>query len=125
MRSASLRLTVVLVVAIAAIAGIVALALHGRKGTPSPAADASLTTDKISIQSFAFLPGITRVKVGATVTWTNLDSIGHTVTVDSGTGPSSGTLQRGQSYSYTFTQAGSYAYHCSIHPEMRGTIVVQ
>lgn len=88
--------------------------------SPSPVHAQAMT---ISIQNFAFQPATLSVPVGTTVTWTNNDTVAHTSTSDSGVW-NSGTLAPGQSYSYTFTQAGSFPYHCMIHPFMHGTIVV-
>jgi amicyanin len=78
----------------------------------------------VSINNFAFSPSTISVKVGSKVTWTNNDSVSHTVTSDSGTSINSPTLSPGQSYSVTFANAGSMSYHCTIHPSMHGTIVV-
>lgn len=78
----------------------------------------------VTIQNFAFSPASLTVAPGTTVTWTNKDSTAHTVTADSGTGPSSSQIAPGQSYSYTFQQSGTYAYHCSIHPQMKATVTV-
>ena len=76
----------------------------------------------VTIQNFAFDPQSVTVKVGTTVTWTNKDSATHTVT---GSGWGSDQLATGAAYSHTFDKAGSYDYHCSIHPSMTGTIIVQ
>lgn len=82
-------------------------------------------TDSVTIDNFAFSPADITVKAGATVTWTNKDSVTHTVTeTDSLKGPDSGNLASGKTYSFTFTAAGTYHYHCSIHPEMLGTVTV-
>ncbi len=56
------------------------------------------------------------VKVGQTVTWINKDPYAHTVTSDAAGGPlNSPLIPASGSWSYTFTQAGSYAYHCTPH----------
>ncbi|MFH8384837.1 cupredoxin family copper-binding protein [Kitasatospora sp. NPDC018058] len=87
----------------------------------APAAGAQ----QVTIANYAFAPSTLTVSAGTTVTWTNSDSDTHTVT-SSGSGPlDSGTLNHGASYSYTFTTPGTYAYICSIHPFMHGTVVVQ
>jgi amicyanin len=94
---------------------------------PSPANDQSNSTaNSVTIKDFAFNPGTTTVKVGTKVTWTNQDSIGHTVTADtpSADAPASGSIGQGQSYSFTFNKAGTYNYHCTPHPYMKGTVVV-
>jgi plastocyanin len=66
------------------------------------------------------------IAMGTTVTWVNDDSIAHTATSDTGVWDS-GILSPGQSFSFTFTSAGTFPYHCAIHgaASMSGTIVVQ
>jgi plastocyanin len=66
------------------------------------------------------------VPVGTKVTWTNNDNIPHTATSDTGVWDS-GTLNPGQSFSFQFTKAGTYPYHCTIHgaASMSGVIQVQ
>ncbi len=76
------------------------------------------------ISNFQFQPASLTVNKGDTVIWTNEDSMGHTVTGDNG-GPNSPTLQKGQIYNYTFNKAGTFNYHCSIHPNMKATIIVK
>ena len=80
---------------------------------------------EVWIQGMAFDPGTKTVAVGTTITWTNKDAIAHTVTSNSGTPLSSGNIGSNGTYSYTFTVAGTYAYHCAIHPSMTGSITVQ
>lgn len=79
----------------------------------------------VNIKDMMFTPSQITVSKGATVTWTNNDTTSHTVVADLGNGPNSSPIAPGGKYSYTFDQAGSYQYHCSIHPSMRGTIVVK
>lgn len=82
-------------------------------------------TDKVSIKDFAFSPADITVKGGTTVTWTNNDSTTHTVTeTDGQTGPNSGNLEPGKSYTFTYATAGTFKYHCSIHSSMTGTVTV-
>jgi plastocyanin len=83
----------------------------------------NLGANTIAIQNFAFNPATLTVKAGTTVTWTNLDSTNHPVASDTGVF-NSGTLNNGQSYSFTFNQTGSYPYHCTVHPSMTGTVIV-
>lgn len=78
----------------------------------------------VTIKDFAFGPASLTVPVGSTVTWTNQDSAGHTVTADDGSFASQ-TIPTGTTFSQTFATAGSFAYHCSIHKSMKATIVVQ
>lgn len=77
----------------------------------------------IDIMNFRFGDGQPlTVSVGTTVTWVNKDGAPHTVTG----GPlDSGTLNRNDSYSFTFTEPGTYEYICAFHPSMKHTIIVQ
>ena len=79
----------------------------------------------VNIKGFAFSPANLTVKAGTKVTWTNNDSVPHTVTSDTGTILNSPTLSQGQSWSFTFAAAGTVAYHCKVHPMMKATVVVQ
>jgi plastocyanin len=80
--------------------------------------------NSITIANFAFSPASITVKVGTTVTWTNKDSTAHTVTSDSGVFDS-GNLAVNANYSYAFSKAGTFAYHCAIHQNMKATVIVQ
>jgi plastocyanin len=86
----------------------------------SPAAGSG---DAVTIANFAFDPSSLSVKTGAAITWTNNDGTAHTVTFDDGS-DSSQHLQKGQTFERTFAKAGTFAYHCSIHPSMTGTVTV-
>jgi len=77
----------------------------------------------VRIAGFAFAPGSSSVKVGDSVKWTNQDGATHTVTADDGAFDS-GNLAGGKSFSFTFDEAGTYAYHCNIHQSMTGTVTV-
>ncbi len=70
-----------------------------------------------------FSPATFTVAVGGTVAWFNGDNMQHSVTSDTGLFDS-GLLSPGARWSYTFTQPGTYHYHCTPHPWMKGTIVV-
>lgn len=71
-----------------------------------------------------FSPATLTVSFGGTVTWFNGDSIIHTVTSDTAGLFDSGPLNPGEYWSHTFTQPGTYTYHCTPHPQMTGAIVV-
>jgi plastocyanin len=77
----------------------------------------------VEIAGFAFAPDASDVKVGDSVKWTNQDGATHTVTADDGAFDS-GNLAGGKSFSFTFEEAGTFAYHCNIHQSMTGTVVV-
>ena len=84
-----------------------------------PAANADVTID-----NFVFGPQTITVPVGATVTWINHDDIPHTVVSTNGVFKSK-VRDTDEKFSYTFTKAGTYAYYCSVHPKMTGTVVVK
>ena len=88
------------------------------------AAPAAGGGDAVSIKNFAFGPASLTVPAGSTVTWTNDDSAAHTATADDGSFDSS-SIAPGATFSQTFDTAGSFAYHCSIHTNMKATIEVQ
>src|SRR5438477_4592572 len=81
-------------------------------------------TSAVNIQNSAFAPTTTTIKVGDTVTWTNRDGFSHTSTSDTGAW-NTGVITAGASGSFTFTSAGTFAYHCSIHSFMKATVIVQ
>lgn len=109
--------------------------------TPTPESTSSASTGKVEMKDITFSPAKLTVAVGATVTWTNRDAMGHTVTpTDKALWGSEGSgddfdawLQNGQSWSFTFTKPGTYKYYCIPHASkgsdgeyrgMVGTIVV-
>jgi plastocyanin len=77
----------------------------------------------VAIKNFTFLPGTSTVHVGDTITWTNQDIAPHTATAKDRSFDT-GTINKGKSGSHTFTKAGTFAYICTIHPNMKGTVVV-
>lgn len=79
---------------------------------------------KVEIAGFAFAPAEVSVAAGTKVEWTNTDPAVHTVTAKDG-GFGSEQLQQGDTFSTTFTDAGTYAYFCAIHPAMEGTVTVK
>jgi plastocyanin len=79
----------------------------------------------VTIAKFAFAPASLTVSPGQSITWTNTDPVAHTATSDDNLWDSGGLPPPNGSFSTMFSEPGTYAYHCSIHPFMRGTIVVQ
>jgi hemoglobin len=89
---------------------------------PPTATTRPITNANVDIRSFTFNPGTVTVPVGSTVTWRNADTVSHTAT---GTGFDTGALTNGQTGTAMFSTAGTISYMCRIHPNMRGTIIVQ
>jgi plastocyanin len=68
---------------------------------------------EVQIDYFTFMPHDITVAAGATVTWVNLDDVLHRVT------------STDDKFSFKFDEPGTYEYYCSIHPKMRGKVIVQ
>ena len=79
---------------------------------------------EVTIQGDAFSPPSINVPRGTTVHWTNKDSTTHTVTSDTGLFDSK-NMSQGSNFSHTFSEKGTFSYHCSIHTFMKGTIIVE
>jgi hypothetical protein len=121
---------------LAGLAGALAILGCGGDGPQDPGGDGT-TTVRIVEGGFSPNAAVVRLADGGRVLWRNADAgsgggpydggsggASHTVTADVG-GFGSGSLGPGLSFGHTFTTAGTYAYHCSIHPEMTGTIRVE
>ena len=80
-------------------------------------------TNEVFIQGMSFTPGTISVAANTTIKWTNKDAVTHTVTSDSGLFDS-GSITSGGTWSHTFASAGTYAYHCTPHPTMTASVVV-
>ena len=81
-------------------------------------------TNEVLIQGNAFSPATITVAAGTTIKWTNKDGVNHTVTSDSGLFDS-GTFGNGGTFSRQFNTAGTFPYHCTVHTNMLGTVIVQ
>ena len=105
----------------ACLAGVLVVLALASFVTPSHATG----TAAVSIANFAFHPDTITVVIGVnnTVIWTNNDATSHTVMSDSSLF-GSGILTPHATYTFTFDQAGTYGYHCSIHPSMTGAVHV-
>src|SRR2546423_362715 len=100
---------------------LLAPALGARAARPAAHAHATM---HVTIQNFAFSPQTITVAPGTTVIWTNKDSVNHTVTSDTGAWPDSGNLATNQTFSHTFAKAGTFPYHCAVHPSMTARVIV-
>jgi plastocyanin len=97
------------------------------------AAPAGASTVAVSIveppfkppQEWHYDPAALTVNMGATITWTNTGAVLHTVTADDGSTFDSGNLNPKATFTFTPKQASTIAYHCTLHPWMKGTIAVQ
>ena len=81
--------------------------------------------DEVFIDNLKFTPSSIIVPVGTTVTWTNKESTNHTVTSDTLNLFDSDGLSKKETFSYTFTNAGNYPYHCRFHTGMKGSVIVE
>ncbi|HXI19533.1 MAG TPA: cupredoxin family copper-binding protein, partial [Gemmatimonadales bacterium] len=79
---------------------------------------------RTGMQSLAYDQPRLEIAVGTTIEWKNNDPVAHTVTADDSTFDS-GSIEAGQVWRYTFTRPGTYMFHCTPHPFMKGTVIVQ
>lgn len=125
-------LIVVLVVVLIGVGAYYFLSEQPGAGTPAssptpPSATpgaAPVSQNTVSIQDFSFSPKVIRVTPGTKVTWRNSDIVGHTVTSDANTFASA-LLGQGRTFEYTFTEKGTHTYHCTPHPRMTGSVIVE
>ena len=89
------------------------------------AAEAAAPADKaaVSMSQMQFKDATVTIKTGGTVTWSNNDGMPHTVTANDGSFGSE-QLGTGGTFAHTFDKPGTYSYFCTLHPMMRGTVVV-
>lgn len=88
------------------------------------AAGAAPVVHKVTIDGFEFRPPLVSVKQGDIVEWRNSDPLPHTATARDA-GLDSGAIQGGATYRFTATRRGRFGYVCSLHPTMKGTLVVE
>ncbi len=91
---------------------------------PAPGSTQMLLIINDSNGSFGFSPAILTIRVGTTVIWKNMSLAPHTITSDDGQTFDSGNVAVGGTFRFTFKNAGTFSYHCNIHPYMRAKIVV-
>jgi plastocyanin len=93
--------------------------VSGAVPTPAP----SQAPNEPFVDNYTFVPGTVTIRAGTRVTWTNRDQVKHTISATNAA--FSGMLSQGASASLTFNTVGTFTYFCAIHPQMRGTVVVQ
>ena len=94
--------------------------------SPSPGTNGtavSIVSGAGLLTTTAYSPNPLTITAGSTVTWTNRDTVTHTTTSD--TGLFDGNLVPNAQFSFTFQNKGTFAYHCTLHPGMVATVVVQ
>jgi len=96
----------------------------GQDVQQAPADLPTASEANIEIKDFSFSPATVTIKAGGTVTWTQRDSVKHDITADDGSFTSP-LLSEGESWSRTFDNPGTYAFHCNPHQRMKGTIIVE
>ena len=122
--------------ALAASALLVSAACGSSNSTPTTPTPTTPTTTQgsgtpVSIPAGArtlgsggYTPNPLTVAVGTTVTWTNADTVAHTVTSDGGVFDSA-NMPAGAKFNFTFQAKGTFPYHCTFHPGMVASVVVQ
>jgi plastocyanin len=97
----------------------------GSKSTTPSSGVSSTKPQSVVMKNIQFNPKTITVPPGATVTWTNKDTVAHDVTGSDFKSGSSGGMTPGDTYSHTFNRTSSFKYRCTVHPGMQGTVVVK
>ena len=93
--------------------------------TPSPTPTVVMVKIIEQNEKYSFSPATLSIKVGTQVVWTNTTDAPHTVTSDTaGVFSSPGNVTQNQTFMFSFTTPGTFAYHCNVHPYMKATITV-
>jgi len=124
-----MKRTIAAILPLLALAGAMLVAGCAKSSGPSSPYGASSAPpapgqpNTVVMANIAFSPASITVSAGTTVTWQNNDGVNHTSTSDNGLWDT-GTIAPGQSRTTTFSTAGTFTYHCNVHPMMTGTVVV-
>ena len=105
-----------LLISIAATALLLLSLFAAAKGKPA--------TVHVNIKGMKYDPATVTIKAGDTVTWTNGDQRDHSVAAADGSF-ASGNIGPGGTYSFVFNKSGKFEYSCSLHPRMKGVVIVQ
>jgi plastocyanin len=108
--------------AVAVVAAALLVPAGAADAMPVPHHSVSRATS-VSVANMAFSPGSVSTTLGGSVTWSFQDATAHTTTSDQGFWDS-GTKTSGATYTHAFTSAGTFAYHCTIHSMMHGSVKV-
>lgn len=96
----------------------------GDGGGRAGAADGPAAAD-VAIENFRYLPAELTVEAGTSITFTNQDGQAHTATADASDGFDSGSIAAGEPATVEVAEPGRYPYHCSFHPFMTATVIVE
>ena len=132
MKNLNLVLPLIAALVVAGCVGQATSAGTTDSGTPSEESEQTVVKEStaaktvtINIANFEFATPVVTINKGDTVKWTQRDSIGHTVTSDNNAWESSPALKNGETFEHTFTEAGTFTYHCTPHPYMKGKVIVE
>jgi plastocyanin len=111
------------------LAAILTLTLIALATTPlfvhaKPAKPAKSATVNVAIKGMKYAPASVTIKAGDSVVWTNADQRDHTVVAGDGSF-SSGNIGPGATFTFAFSKPGKFEYSCSLHPRMKGVVIVQ
>jgi plastocyanin len=122
----NLRLAPLLPTAVLLLAGFAgASSSAAGGGEPSTAARPAKKVETIVIRQLKYLPERLVVNVGQTVEWKNADIVPHTATGVNAKTFDSGVIATGKSWRFTAKKKGTYDYFCTLHPNMKATLVVR
>jgi plastocyanin len=96
----------------------------GAASNPTATTASSGNATIVSVQNFNFSPASITIKAGTTVEWDGKSGDHEVKNDDGSTVTYDGPVPTGGKFTFTFTKAGTYTYHCAIHPSMHGTVIV-
>jgi plastocyanin len=127
------KMVAVVVAVVVVLAAVVFVVMSDNKKTTTPSnaptansQTSTTSSNSVTIEDFNFQPAKITVHKGTTVTWTNHDSMAHTVTADAGSSDmfDSGSLAKDQTFTHTFDTVGMVNYHCTFHSNMKAMVEV-
>lgn len=124
MRNTYLLIGVILIILIGVVIFLIKKNTTIQMSTKTQQNNTAQNENTIEIKDFTFIPSKKIVEVGSQIIWKNMDNAPHSITSNDGIFDS-GELQPGENGSITFRKKGTFIYHCSIHPDMKATVVVE
>ena len=126
-KSTSAFATLVLLAALVPIAATGFLS-HANTGRPANSRSTARKVITVEIRGFKFEPATVTIQAGETLEWKNDDIVPHTATADEGAQKpafDSGTIRTGAAWRYIARKKGTYNYTCTLHPNMKGEVIVR
>jgi plastocyanin len=120
-----MKIILIVLVLVLIVVGIYYMMMTSKTESEQQVTNLSSSDIAVDIVNFEFLPATITINRGDTVVWTNSDTAPHDVTFTQAGATNSARMITGDTYRYTFANAGIYDYYCSIHPNMKARVIVE